>query len=903
MASGAEPGRADSALAELDRVGTVDELAELLRRLRRRHARTRNAPELTVRELARLTGYAYGAISEYLSGKALAPTDRFDVLVRLLGANATEQRALATARDRVAERRRGRRAPLVPRQLPADVPGFTGREAELAELDRLLAPPEQGRGLGVVSAVAGTAGVGKTALAVHWAHRVADRFPDGCLYVDLRGYDPDRPVPAAAALAAFLRSLDVVGREVPAEEDELAALFRTLTAQRRMLVVLDNARDSEQVRPLLPGGRRCVVVVTSRDALTGLVVRHGACRLRLDPLPAADAVALLGALIGQRVAGEAAAAAALAQRCVRLPLALRLVAELAATRPGATLAELDAELADVQHRLDRLDAGGEPRTATRAVLSWSYQHLPAPAARAFRLAGAYPGHDLDAHALAALAGTGLAAASALLAGLARAHLVRPAALTGRVGVRRYGMHDLLRAYAAELAAADPEAERLAALDRLLAQQLHACTVAMDLVAPFDRDRRPAVPDPGWPAPPLASAAAATRWLDTERCNLVATAVHAAGHGRPEHAATLAAILLRYLDTGAHHQDAELLYDRVVATGTPAAKAHALTSLGIVCWRLGRYQEAVQHQEHALRLARQLGDRAETGRALTGLGILYWQLGRTADTVDCGRQAVELYRAAGDRLGQARVTGNLGTVHGLLGDYRAAAEHHRRALRLFVDVGDPAGMSNELGSLAHVCQQLGRLPAALDHAQRALALARDSGYRESEAQVLGTLGSIAERRGQLAEALAHHRQSLELLREIGDRAAEGYALGQLGSVHERLGRVEEAVELHHQALGIAAELGDEHLTAELLNRLGGTLLAAGRAGEALCHHDRALAITRRTGNRYQQARAHHGIASAATGPRAAQHHDLALALYTELGVPEAAELRAAAPALRQPDAVC
>jgi tetratricopeptide (TPR) repeat protein len=640
-----------------------------------------------------------------------------------------------------------------------------------------------------------------------------------------------------------------------------------------------------------------VVVVTSRDALTGLVVRHGARRLRLDPLPAAEAVALLRSLIGQRVAGEAAAAAALAQRCVHLPLALRLVAELAATRPGATLAELDAELADVQHRLDRLDAGGEPRTASRAVLSWSYQNLPAPAARAFRLIGAYPGHDLDAHALAALAGTGLERARALLAGLARAHLVRPA------GRHRYGMHDLLRAYAVELARSDPDGERLAALDRLLAHQLHACSVAMDQVAPFDRDRRPAVPDPGWPVPPLADAAAATRWLDAERCNLVTTAVHAADHGRPEHAAALAAILLRYLDTGAHHQDAELLYARVVATGGAAARAHALTSLGIVCWRLGRYQEAVEHQEHALRLARQLGDRAEIGRALTGLGILYWQLGRTEQTVDCGRRAVRLYRAAGDRLGQARVTGNLGTVHGLLGNYRASAEHHRRALRLFVDVGDPAGMSNELGSLAHVYQQLGRLRAALDHAQRALALARDSGYRESEALVLGTLGSIAERSGRLADALTHHRQSLELLREIGDRAAEGYALGQLGSVLEQLGRPEDALELHRQALSIAAELDDEHLTAELLNRLGATLLAAGRPGEALCHHDRALAITRRTGNRYQQARAHHGIARAGGGARAAQHHDLALALYTDLGVPEAAELRAAAPAVRQPDAAC
>jgi tetratricopeptide (TPR) repeat protein len=888
----------DTVLGDAERVRTLAELGEVLRTLRRRHARRSNDSELTVRELARRSGYAYGAISEYFGGKSLAPTDRFDVLIRLLGASADEQRALATARDRVQERRRPRRQETatgpVPRELPPDVYGFTGRCAELDQLDELLVAAAGTPGIGLISAVAGTAGVGKTALAVRWAHQVQQEFPDGCLYVDLRGYDPDRPVRPAEALAGFLRSLGVTGTDVPRDEAERAARFRTLVADRRMLVLLDNARDSDQVRLLLPGGAGCVVVVTSRDALTGLVVRHGARRIGLDPLSLDEAVELLGALVGARVTAEPEAAGALAERCVRLPLALRLVAELAGGRPGTSLADLVAELADAQHRLDRLDAAGEPRTASRAVFSWSYRNLDTATARAFRLLGLFPGREFDVPALAALTGTDLPQARRLLDDLTRAHLVQPA------GRGRHRMHDLLRAYAVELADEEPVPQRRAALTRLFEQQLHACALAMDLAVPFDRARRPVVPDPGWPVPRWPDAAAAAAWLDLERSNLVAGGVHAAAHGWPDHAALLARLLVRYLDTGAHHHDAEQLYGAVangavMHSAAPVDRAHALTSLGIVRWRLGRYQEAADDQEQALDLAADIGDQAERCRALTGLGIVYWQLGRTGRAVECTAQALELYREAGDRIGQARVLGNLGNMHGRLGNLPVSIEHHLQSLELFRAADDPAGMANELASLGAMLEELGRYPEALEHLREGLACARRIGYRESEAQTLANLGIVHQRLGRLDEALAHHHEALDLLRDMGDRAGEGYCLGYMGTTYERLGQLAVALEHHRAALRIAGDLGDDHLTAELLNRLGSALLRGPRPGTALRSFRRALTLSRRTGNRYQQAHAHRGVAEALTArsdqEAARRHRERAAALYEALGVPEAAEVRA------------
>jgi hypothetical protein len=442
----------------------------------------------------------------------------------------------------------------VPQELPAPVAHFVGQAKELAVLSGLLnRVGERKPEAVVISAIGGTAGVGKTALAVHWAHQVADRFPDGQLYVNLRGYDPGRPMAAADALARFLRALGLRGQEIPPEEDERASRYRSLLAGKRMLVVLDNAGSAEQVRPLLPGAPASMVVVTSRDSLAGLVARDGASRLDLDLMPLEEAVLLLRALIGAKVDADVDATRQLAVQCCRLPLALRVAAELASARPGSSVADLVAELDDQQKRLDQLDAAGDPRTAVRAVFSWSYRHLDAVSVGVFRSLGLHPGADVEPYAVAALSGFALGQAHRALGQLARANLIQP----GPPG--RYAMHDLLRAYAGELAAEDGDAAR-AALTRLFDHYLAAAATAMDVLYPAERNRRPRItPSTGDTIPPVSTAAEAHAWLDAQRPTLISAAEHMVAHGWPGHAIRLAETLYRYLYSGSYHADAVAIH--------------------------------------------------------------------------------------------------------------------------------------------------------------------------------------------------------------------------------------------------------------------------------------------------------------------------------------------------------
>ncbi len=423
---------------------------------------------------------------------------------------------------------------LPPRQLPPAARHFSGRSAELVALRRITDEPA-GAGWPAIIAVTGAAGVGKTALTLRWAHEVAFRFPDGQLHADLRGYDPGSPVPPAEVLARFLRSLGVPGAEIPADQTERAARFRSLLTGQRVLVVLDNARSAEHVRQLLPATPGCAVVVTSRDSLAGLVVRDGAQRLDLDLLPLTDAVHLLRSLIGGRVDADPAAAQTLAVECARLPLALCAAAELAAACPAAPLAELVRQLGDRHQRLDLLDGGGDPRTALRAVFSWSYQHLDGDSARALRLLGLHPGIDIEPYAGAALMGTTVAQARRLLTALARAHLIRP------VGPARYAMHDLLRVYAAELAVGC-DSDRQEALRRLLDHYVHIASAAMEIASQAGLSRMSGEPAPAGPMPPVTDPWAARAWLDEQRATLARIAAFAATHGWTAQAGRLAAVM-------------------------------------------------------------------------------------------------------------------------------------------------------------------------------------------------------------------------------------------------------------------------------------------------------------------------------------------------------------------------
>jgi DNA-binding SARP family transcriptional activator/tetratricopeptide (TPR) repeat protein len=743
----------------------------------------------------------------------------------------------------------------IPRQLSAGVRHFVGRAEELARLSAFLGDSPEPADTMVISVIGGTAGVGKTALAVRWAHQVADRFPDGQLHVNLRGYDLGQPMLATDALAGFLRALGVAGREIPPEMDERAALYRSLLAGRRMLVMLDNAGSVEQVRPLLPGAPACAVVVTSRDALGGLVARDGARRLDLDLLPLSDAVGLLRALVGPAVEADPVAAATLASRCCRLPLALRVAAELAADRPDASLADLAGELADQQRQLDLLDAGGDPRTAMRAVFSGSYRHLDARAARAFRLAGLHPGPDLDSYAAAALTGSTVEQASLLLGLLARAHLLQPA------GPGRYGMHDLLRAYARELVTdQDGETDRRAALTRLFDHYLHAAAVAMDTLVPAERHRRPCIPSPATPSPPVTGDPGAARaWLDIQRAILVAVAAYTATQGWPGHATRLSATLAHYLDAGGH------------------------------------YPEAITIHTHARRAARRIGDHAAEATPLTSLGFIDVRQGRYQRAAGHLRQALTLFRETGDRSGEARALGNLGNVNCQQGHYQEAAAHLRQALTLFRETGDRSGEARTLGNLGFVEVRQGRHQQAADHLQQALAVCRQTSDRSAEGRVLINLGLVTERQGRQQQAADHLQRALTLFREIGDPSGTAYALTNFGDVDGHRGRWHQAAGHQREALDLFRGTGDRSGEAAALNGLGEVSLATGQPGPARTEHTTALSVASQIGDQYQQARAHNGLARyyRATGHpgQARRHWEQALARYTGIGAPEADQVRA------------
>jgi DNA-binding SARP family transcriptional activator len=710
--------------------------------------------------------------------------------------------------------------PVAPRELPGPVPHFVGRAAELADLTGMLErasahrPPTL-----VISAIAGMAGVGKTALAIQWAHQVADRFPDGQLHVNLRGYDPGQPRSAADALAGFLRSLGLAEQDIPAGTAERAARYRSLLAGRRMLIMIDNARDVEQVRPLLPGSPSCMTVVTSRDALAGLVARDGAARLDLGLLPPAEAVRLLRALIGERVDAEPEATQRLAGYCARLPLALRVASERAAASPGVSLADVTSELADQQARLDLLDAAGDRLTAVRAVFSWSLRHLDDQAARAFRLLGLHPGADWDVYAAAALTGTTLGQARWLLDRLARAHLIQPA------GTGRYGMHDLLRAYAAEQAAGSGhEQEREEALTRLFDHYLATASVAASTLFRADPDQ-PRPPQPAGPVPPVTSPAAALAWLDAQRSVLVAVAAQAADHGWPGHAIGLAATIFRYLD-------------------------------------VGHFTEAAAMHDHARRAAARVGDRAAEAAALTMLGASDVAQGRLGQAISHLEQALALCREDGDRIGEARALGHLGQADYCRGHYQQSAGCHRTALAIYLEVGDLAGEARELHHLGVIDLRQDRYQQAAGYFQRSLALFREAGAPSGEASVLGHLGELELRQGRYVQAADHLRASLSLGREIGNRLCQAQALARLGISELRQGQRRQAIGHLRESLALHSQAGNSSGQAEALNGLGEAFLAASQAGPASAQHAAALALAIRCDDQREQARAQSGLARTA-----------------------------------------
>ena len=757
---------------------------------------------------------------------------------------------------------------------PDDPRVFTGRRDDLLRI-----VGADGTGGWVIS---GMPGVGKTRLAVHAGRLLMGdgRFTDVQLAVDLRGYDPDRP-PADpnAVLDGFLRKLGVPGEQIQhLGLAGRAGKFRELLADRSALLLLDNAASAEQVRPLLPDVPGSFVLITSRRRLHDLPsVRP----LLLDVLSADEAVDLLRRAAGEAIDTEPGVAVEIAALLGHLPLALDLVAGRVRANPDWTLSD-HLERLHHHRRSLRLDTGVE------LAISQSYRDLAPARRRAFRLLALHPGVDLTAPAAAALTGVDPEQARDDLDQLAAASLLQ------QPGPGRYRFHDLIRTYAGSRTHdEDPAGARRAALARLGELYLHTSVLAVDLIHPHERSRRPQVSRPGTPQP-LPDPDAARAWLDVERTNLLAVATHPDLDG-----AVLAGVLHRYLAVTGRYADARLLHEHVVARaqrhGDVAAEARALLDLGEIDVRTGQYDQAIDHVQRAVALPDGLAGPIPTARALRYLAMANQFTGRYDRATDHLEHAIGLSREVGDRPGEASALGNLGVVHQLSGRYEAAAEHHRRALAVFDSLGaveDKARALNHLGTLHRLA---GRYAEAAEHHRRALALFTDVRALEGAASAHDHLGVAERLAGRHEQALDHHRQALELSRRIGDPDDEARALDNLGEVYRVTGRHDLAGEHHDLALRLYRDLGDPGGQAKSLNGLGEAARAAGDPRDALTAHAEAHTHAGKIGHQHEQARACAGLARA--------HHDLgdadqareqwrqALALYEELGVPEADEVRA------------
>ncbi|AHH96863.1 AfsR/SARP family transcriptional regulator [Kutzneria albida] len=641
----------------------------------------------------------------------------------------------------------------VPRQLPAPPRSFTGRTGELAALDRAA---EQG-GTMAISALAGAGGIGKTWLALHWAHRNLHRFPDGQLFVDLHGYGPEaRPMSAATVLHGFLDALGVQPGRAPADPYAQAALFRSLVAGKRMLVVLDNAADAGQVVPLLPGSPTCTVIVTSRDHLASLITRHGASHLPVDVLSEAEARDLLTAGLGAtRLAAESEAGAELLADCAGFPLALSVVVGRTHTHPHQPLATLATELRSA--RLAAL-AQDDPAASLPAVLSWSYRALTAEQARVFCLLGVAPGPDISLAAAACLADLTTAQAQVVLRCLVQASLLRQY-IPGR-----YRMHDLIRHYAADRAGQDlPDADRVAALRRVLHFYLHTASTGGRLLEPH----RPMItlepPAPGCHPLPLSNRTAAIGWFDAEHHCLLAALQTAVAQGWHQCVWQLVWAMHPFHWRSRHGTD-HLAAWRAGLTaadqlGDPVVQALARRHLGHACGMAGRYEEAMEHLQHAL--------------ALAGL--------------------------AGDVPGQGHAHRYLAWAWDRQGDDHRVLEHASRALRVFQALGMPVWEAELLNQVGYSAARLGEHERARTSCEAALALFTRHDHRIGEAATLDSLGFLAHTTGQHARAVDCYRQALTLFRDLGDTYLEADTLDRLGYPHLATGQREQARAVWLEAL--------------------------------------------------------------------------------------------------------
>jgi tetratricopeptide (TPR) repeat protein len=709
--------------------------------------------------------------------------------------------------------------------LPDDVGDFIGRDEELAALTE---------GDARILAIEGMAGVGKTTLAVRAARRLVETHPvDVVLSVNLAGYEAERaPVEPMAVLDGFLRTLGEPGPRIQTlGMAERTARYRELLADRRTLVLLDNAATAKQVEPLLPDDPSTLTLVTSRHR----VVEHPTARhVTLDVFPSDQAIDLLRRRAGKAVDQASDVAAQIVEEVGRLPLAVAIVASRIETSPGWTLDDHLEHLAERRESL-RLDPGVELAFAT------SYKTLPPSLKRLLRLLALHPGRDCDTYAAAALADTDLDLTRRQLADLADARLV------GARNGDRFELHDLVRVFALNRAHEDdPPSARRAALTRLLDHYRWAATVAMDLYAPEERHRRPHVSEPDTATPVPADRSASVAWLDAERPNLVAAGAHAANHGWADHSSDLAAILGRYLIITARYDDASTLQSHASRAAHGSRKAATLKDLATARWHQGYRSEAKALLHQALEIAREAGDQSMESRVLTNLGNVYEHTGQFDEAVRSRVGAIKLHVELADAVGEGRARQNLGNTYRAQGRHHEALDQLERTLEIARSIGDTTSEVYSLENLGRLLNNLGRHEKAKEHELEALAIARQLGERVAEADSLTGLGVACTRMGDLEAGADYLQHALSIASDLGSHIGEIYARNELSETRRLQGDLASAKIHAQEALRIAARYDDLNSQAIAHDRLAKSYLALGETTPARLHWESALQVFERLG---------------------------------------------------------
>ncbi|MGN9907588.1 BTAD domain-containing putative transcriptional regulator [Phytohabitans sp. LJ34] len=657
----------------------------------------------------------------------------------------------------------GAPASVPPRQLPADVSAFTGRADHLRQLDS-VAFGLDGRPTSLV--ITGTAGVGKTTLAVHWAHRAAGHFPDGQLFLNLRGFDPSGlPMTSAEAIRVLLEALGIPAHRMPTTVESQIGLYRSTLAGRRMLVLLDNARDAEQVRPLLPGMPTSLAVITSRSKLTGLAATNAARILPVDLPDADEAQSMLARRIGpHRTLEEPRATAKLVEACARLPLALAIVAAHASAHPNLSLTGLADQLRSSNDALGAL-TDADAATDLRSVFLLSYRALSPAAAELFRQLSVNPGADIGVPAVTSLAGRSAPATRPLLTELSGANLLTEHA------PGRFTSHDLLRAYARDLAG-EPRGEHLrqAAEHRLIDHYLHTGHAAALLLNPHRDGVTPSLAAEGVTPERLEDPEQALAWFRAEHANLLDTVELAASSGYDAQAWQLAWALTNYLD------------------------------------RQGFWHELMGAQRAALRAARRLADPSAQAHAHRGLGLAYASVGQLDEAPAHYRAALDLYQRADDPVGQAHTHRNIAWVHGQTGDHAQALQHSESALALFRAAGLRTGEANSLNAVGWYSGLMGHHERALAYCRDALEKLQELGHQTGEAYTWDSLGYIYRHLGDHTQAVACFQRAVALFREARDRYCQADVLTHLGDAQHAAGTHEAARAAWSEAADILEQLG-------------------------------------------------------------------------------------------------